>query len=370
MSAREPHPRPLSARGRGLPRVRTGRAEPARGLSLVELMIGLVIALMIGVVATGSAIMFLGAQRQSVAATGSVTNANAALAGVKNELAAAGLGFYGDTKYRCNTLNLSAGATAHWNNAAFVPLRVTRASGQDMVDVLQASRVEAGAGALLSAATAGADAYLKSYLPAVVGDAVLLSPATTTDPCLVRTVSTVTAATEDTPQRLQFAAAGLHNGAAFATNPTYSAEGGSVTLLGSMRWQRYRLNGTDFVLEQPLTGSSATIARQVIALRVQYGVTSGAVGATSLSSWEAATGTYASLTPTLLPRVRAVRIGIVVRSPQREKPKSDGSCEASSAKPVLFGETIEPDVTDWTCWRFRSAVAVVPLRNLMLGSGT
>jgi len=352
------------------PRPPCATPAPARGLSLVELMVGLVVALMVGLVATGSAIMFLGSQRQHVAAGGSTTNANAALAAAKNDIAAAGLGFYGDTRYRCHTLNLGVGATAHWNGAAFVPLRITRSAGQDIVDVLQAARVEAGAGALLSAPTSGADAFLKSHLPAVVGDAVLVSPATTSDPCLVRTVTAVTAATEDTPLRLHFASTGLHNAATFTSMPTYSAEGSSVTLLGRLQWQRYRLSGTDLVLEQALAGSTAVIARQVIALRIQYGVNSGAPNSTTLDSWQSATGGFAALTPATLPRVRAVRLGIVVRSPQREKPRPDGTCDASTAKPQLFGEVIEPDVSDWTCWRYRSAVAVVPLRNLMLGSGT
>ncbi len=33
--------------------------------------------------------------------------------------------------------------------------------------------------------------------------------------------------------------------------------------------------------------------------------------------------------------------------------------------PTLFGNTVTPDVSDWQCWRYRSVVVVVPLRNLV-----
>ena len=73
------------------------------------------------------------------------------------------------------------------------------------------------------------------------------------------------------------------------------------------------------------------------------------------------------ITAANIARVRAIRIGIVTRSPQPEKPDANGDCTASSAKPTLFGDNVEPDVTDWKCYRYRTAVVVVPLRNVVMG---
>ena len=64
---------------------------------------------------------------------------------------------------------------------------------------------------------------------------------------------------------------------------------------------------------------------------------------------------------------RALRIGLVTRSPQPEKPNAAGECEATTALPELFGETIAPDVDDWSCFRYRTVIAAVPLRNLVMG---
>ncbi len=356
MSATEPHV------DRGVSR------STQRGLSIIELMIGLVVALIVGLAATSSAVVFTASQRQGIGVGGVAVNVNTALAALKNDAASAGLGFFGDSRYLCGTLNLGVAATAHWDGATFSPVRITRAGSLDRIDVLQASRVESGANVLLALPTGGASASLKSYLPAAVGEAVLLSPEAAGTPCLVRTVTAVTPSTVDLRQQLAFGAGGMHNDAVFAVNPTFSDSGGGATLLGQLRWQRYRLTGTDLVLERPLDGASAVLARNVIAFRAQYGASSSIVAASkTLETWEDATGVFAALDAAAIARVRAVRVGVVVRSPQREKPNSSGDCEASLAKPQLFGAVVEPDVADWACYRYRSAVLVIPLRNLVLG---
>lgn len=360
MSATERHPSGAGPAGR----------NRQRGLSIIELMVGLVVALIVGLAASSSAIVFTASQRQGIGVGGVAVNVNTALAALKNDAASAGLGFFGDARFLCSRLNLSIGGTTHVDGTAFAPVLVTRAGGLDRIDVMQSTRVESGANVLLALPSTGVEASLKSFLPAAVGDAVLLSPETAADPCTVRTVTAIEAATVDTPQKVSFAAGGTHNDGAFTTVPTYSDSGGGVTLLGRLRWQRYRLNGTDLVLERPLDGASAVLARNVIGLRAQYGVSSAVLSSKTLENWVDATGAFAALDVNNIPRVRAVRVGVVVRSPQREKPNSAGVCEASLAKPQLFGATVEPDVADWACYRYRTAVVVIPLRNLVLGIKT
>jgi type IV pilus assembly protein PilW len=140
-----------------------------------------------------------------------------------------------------------------------------------------------------------------------------------------------------------------------------------VTLLGNLNWNRYRREGNTLLLDRPLAGTSVLVARDVIALRAEYGVSADAANSTTLESWEKAEGDFETLDAATLPRVRALRLGIVTRSPQREKPDADGNCSVSLAKPQLFGEEITPDVDDWQCYRYRVSTVVVPLRNLVLG---
>ena len=344
---------------------RAGPARQQRGVSIIELMVGIVVAMLVGLAATSSAVVFTASQRQGIGVGGVAVNIGTALAALKNDAATSGLGFFGDSRFICSTLNLGIGASATWNGEAFVPVRITEDDGEEVIDVVQSTRVESGANVLLQTESTGVTAVLKSYLPVSVGDAVLLAPNAVGSPCTVRTVTAVVApTTPDTWQTLTFGSTGTHNAATFTTTPTYPEMSG-VTLLGQLRWNRYRLSDGNLVLERPLEGASAILARNVVALRAQYGA--AATGTTSLASWEDASGSFADLDETNIARVRAVRVGVVTRSPQREKANAEGLCEASSAKPRLFGVEIDPPEDDWQCFRYRSAVVVIPLRNLVLG---
>lgn len=334
-----------------------------RGLSIVEVMVGMVVALIVGLAATGGAAVFTASQRQGVGAGGMTVNAATALSAIKNDAASAGLGFFGDSTFLCHKLDLSVGASVKLDAASFAPVRITAGTSSDQLDVLSASNVDSGANVLLKGTSSGASATLLSLLPVSTGQAVLLAPASAGGTCMVRTVTANAAATDDTPQTLTFGSTGTYNGASFSTAVSF-AEKDRVALLGTLQWTRYAVSGTDLVLSRPMGTESATLVRNVMAFRAQYGIAASASD-TTLTGWQDATGTtWASLSGSAVERVRALRIGLVTRSPQREKADASGTCTASSAKPTLFGTTVEPDVTDWQCYRYRTAVVVVPLRNL------
>lgn len=344
------------------------RADPhrsrQRGLSLVELMIGLVIGLLVSLAALSSLRMFTNEQRQGTVSGAGVLNAAAALGAIKNDLAAVGLGFFDGRRPLCDRINLSFGPSPLLNSAQFAPLSIQRTLNNDQIDVIYASDVTAGANLPLAAASDGSQIDVMSAMPATVGQAVLLSPAAT-GLCTVRSVTATVPGTADTPQRLSFGPAGNHNQAAFTMAPAYLTQA-RATLLGQLQWHRYRLVDGNLVLEQPLTGTSAVLVRNVIALRAEYGVS--ASGGTTLESWQApADAGWSSLTPANIGRVRALRLGLVQRVPQREKADTSGQCQASEAKPRLFEQEVEPDVSDWRCFRFRNTTLVVPLRNLVWG---
>ena len=215
----------------------TAPRATARGLSIIEVMVGLVVAMLVGLAAVGSATMFMASQRQGIGMGGSLINASTALGALRDDASVAGLGFFGDSRFLCNRLNLSSGNAVIQDGVAFTPLRVTRNGVNDQVDVVYGTQVASGANVLLNAASTGANAELRSFMPVTVGQAVLLAPAVPGDPCVVRTVTTVTDSTIDDPQRLAFAATGDFNKTVFATPVTY-ADRGRVALLGQLRWAR------------------------------------------------------------------------------------------------------------------------------------
>ena len=356
----------------------TQRIHVQRGVSIVEVMVGMVVALLVGLAATGSAQMFTASQRQGIGTGGALLNATTALTALRDDVAAAGLGFFGDSKYLCSKLNLSVAASVVQDGAAFTPVAITAEAAGDRIDVVSSTQVAAGVNVLLKTSTTGmgnTTAELRSLLPVTAGQAVLLAPATQGSPCLVRSVTAVADATDDTPQTLTFGSSGAnstYNQASFATNPTYPVNDypdiGRVTLLGDVRWSRYRLQGTELRLERPMGGSAVVLVRNVVAFKAQYGMANAAAGSTALETWENAVGGFVTMTAANLPRVRALQIGVVTRSPQAEKANpATGVCEATPTMPTLFGNAVTSDVTDWQCYRYRTAIVVVPLRNLVIG---
>jgi type IV pilus assembly protein PilW len=343
-------------------------AAGQRGLSMIELMVGIVVSLLVGLAATSTAVSFTASQRQGIGAGGVAVNSTTVLSAIKNDAASAGLGFFGDSRYLCDRLNLSRDATLVSNADEFSPIQLTRGAAADTIDIVYGSRVESGANILLNAASDTTTAQLKSYLPVAAGQAVLLAPETPASgaaPCVVRTVTANTPSTDETYQELAFANTGTYNKVAFGTNPGF-VERDRITLLGDLRWNRYRVAGGNLELFRPLDNATAVLVRDVIAFRAQYGV--APVGGTTLEQWVDPTGAWAEVTSANIARVRAIRIGMIVRSPQKEKVDASGNCNATEVKPTLFGAAAENlDNADWNCWRYRTAAVVVPLRNLVMG---
>lgn len=366
----------------------------ARGMSLIELMAGLVVAMLVALAAMSSANLFNASQRQGVGMGSSNVAVAGALSAIKHDVAQAGLGFFGESRYLCNRMNMAIGSTMYANNTPFAPISITReANGSDRVVVVHADAIEAGSNIRLADSTNGSgSAQLRSFLPLpavlpITGVAVLLSPAPPGTGeadredtlCTVRSVTAVTPANGvlDTKLTVSFGSGGVHNQLPFATQPTYLAND-RLTLLGSqLSVSVYRVdNNRNLVVDQPLNNVNGVIlARNVMAFRAQFGVSS--VGATNaLEDFvDAGTNGFAA-TPTTanLDRVRAVRLGIVTRSTEKEKaqtPGNDNTCIASASKPTLFpannGDVIDPDVSSWKCYRYRTATTVVPLRNLVQG---
>ena len=353
-----------------------------RGLSIIELMIGIVISLLVGLAASNSAIVFGAMQRQGLGAGGAVVSSATTLAQLKEDAAQAGLGFFGNNAYLCNGLNLRVGATV-LDQATFSPASVMRVTEQDQIDLVYATAVAGGANVALQTASSLNAAELQTYLPANVGDAVLLAPQNQGARCTVRSVTGVTNSTATTPQSLTFGNTGSHNQGAAITTPSLYAIGSRVALLGGLQWHRYRVVNGNLQLDLPMqndANASAVLVRNVVALRVRVGIVGSAAGSSAVESWvepNAAApngGTWGQPNATDLRRVRALRVNLVTRSAQAELAKNGSNCETTTAAIPLFDvadnlSVTPPDVgsTSWRCYRYRTADLVIPLRNYIVG---
>ncbi len=322
-----------------------------RGLSLIELLVGIAVASLVGVAALGTAVFFNAAQRQAVSAAGTTASLATALSAVKAEIGAAALGFNIDGRYQCQRLNLAG----IYDNAAFTPLRVARTAGSvfDTLHIHFATQLSAAAPARL-AELAGPNSgalSLRSWLPASAGQRVMIAPDEPGAACTVRTVRSIAApATAGLPWNVA-----LESETSF-TAPLQYLPNASVSLVGDIEQRTIGVNSQgQLELTSSLLGGSAALADNVIAFRVQYGVTDSSGNGVS---WVDPSGAWSTLDATNAARVRALRLGLVARAPHRDK-----QCDASPDAPTLFGETLTL-TGDWSCWRYRQAEVIVPLRNV------
>ena len=135
----------------------------------------------------------------------------------------------------------------------------------------------------------------------------------------------------------------------------------------SRQLQRTDNTVTPAVTDEPVTA-------EIFDLQAQYGI--APVGSQTVDEWVNATGaTWA--TPSLADwkRIKAVRIAIVARSTQYEKPAAGEACTTTTDDMVAAWASWAEDVFstddypgDWRCYRYKTFETVVPLRNVIWGN--
>jgi type IV pilus assembly protein PilW len=115
------------------------------------------------------------------------------------------------------------------------------------------------------------------------------------------------------------------------------------------------------------------VAPEIVDLQAEYGVTAGGASQT-VNEWVEATGaTWSAPDMEARKRIKAVRIALVARSTQYEKPGADGECTTTTPDMVAgwsswakFSTASYP--ADWKCYRYKVFETVVPLRNVLWGN--
>ncbi len=111
------------------------------------------------------------------------------------------------------------------------------------------------------------------------------------------------------------------------------------------------------------------VATDIMDLQAEYGILPA--GVTDIQ-WVPPTGAWANPTPANRTLIKAIRIALVARSTQYEKPEDGAACAATTPAKVAawstwatFNTTNYP--ADWQCYRYKAFETVVPLRNIISG---
>ncbi len=377
------------------------------GFSLIEMMVSLVIGLLALTFATRLILIGERNKQASVGGSDSMQNGMLALFSITSDASQAGFGLNDPALVGCNTQfhdtsgyvlgnATRGGATIHPLAAAVIE---PSALGPDQISLYSGSSLT-GTGSLVVDLYSGGTSINVADVPYgfLLNDVIVAAAAPGTDSslCAITQITTNPATQPTTPaqQSLAFGGTGRYAGslapAAFAPTVSRVFNLGPAATLAFHTWSVsdgfLRLRATN------LTGASVNpvaVIDNVVSLKAQYGFDTRSVASYDTSNglqigqWSASMidadhdgvigshGDYA--------RVAALRIAVVARSKNPERPAGGGAvCNATTVQPVVFDSasplgiapvpiTVAVDVAgdpiDWKCYRYRVFETIVPLRN-------
>jgi type IV pilus assembly protein PilW len=386
----------------------TARLHNAGGFSLVELMVSVVIGMLALLFATR---LLTGSEQNRQSAMGgsdSMQNGMLALFSISSDAGQAGYGLNNTLATGCNTVFSDTGgyalAAASRDTTVIHPMAPvvieSNANGADKVSFYSGTSV-AGTAMLrvLVNYTGGARIYVDRIPYGFAqGDAILVVPEPAGTDCALAQLSESPESLPPPPGQ-QYVVVGQGSnyrynsgnlGASFTGSSARVFNLGPAQALSFRSWSVsdgfLRLSATNI-------GSSAAVsavADNIVSLKAQYGFDTRPGNAfqpaagLQVTQWSStminADGDGVTGGPGDWQRIAAVRLAVVARSKNPERPAAGQPCSATrdTDKPVAFGTkapagvaavpvtvnvAVTGDPVDWHCYRYRVFETIVPFRN-------
>ncbi|MBY0239059.1 MAG: PilW family protein [Burkholderiaceae bacterium] len=376
--------------------------QAARGFSVVELMVAMVVGLLAMTFATRMLVSAEQNKATSLGGSDQMQNGMLALFSINEDAAQAGWGLNDELLTGCNTTftdtsgyELAVDASSGADRTPLAPVIIQNsAAGSDTVN-LYAGTSQTGVGSVkVRSLYAGADTLaIDTQAPFgfAAGDAIVVASEPSGGNCTLAQLSA-----DPLASSLQFSSGdgNRFNSGSLGAN-TYAAGRARVFNLGPARnlslhtWTA--ANGVLTLRASNLEGATAAgaaVVSNIVALKAQYGFDTRAAAVFDAASsmqvlqWSNtmidADGVGGVGNAGDYRRVAAIRIAIVARSAAPEKPDSEGACSATTSAPELFSSAspsdvaaepvtaplaLENDPFDWKCYRYRVFESIVPIRN-------
>ena len=381
-----------------------------RGFSLIELMVSVVIGLLAIVFTTRAMVAFEDVKRSSTGGSDSMQNGMVAMFTIESEIAKSGWGLNDSLLLGCRvnfadsqgyTLPADAGGVTR-----IAPVLITNGANSDTIAVNYGSS-DTGSGALVLSGLAGGGIYAgdgsvlalgSNPYTFVRGDAIAIAAPTTANvPCLIRQISAVDPTVS--PPTLTHAADGttmtrLNGNASLSAGSIYPSSQSRIFNLGKgddLSFHTWSVaNGRLMLQAFNLTGASAAPVKAVdniVAVKARYGFdtrTNTAIeasGSSQVGQWSDvmidADGSGTTGDAGDYQHMVAIRLAVVARSAEPDKPDGSGNCSATTNQPQVFAPlkagdaaaltldvSVANDPFDWKCYRYRVFETIVFMRNL------
>ena len=368
------------------PRLREG------GLSLVEILVGLLIG-MIGMVVIFQ-VLTVSEQRRRTATFGSEAQTAGAIGlyTLQREVQLAGYGFGAadPAQTGCSVAAFDATRPSGQSfNFVLAPAVITQgASGApDSITVLSGNSSRIVAQRAFTASTATTKTMETGGRSGfAIGDLIVYVTTGTPPACaLVQVTALPCSAAGCTPSgsdlEVRHEAAGRFNspsGASFATPQGFAFNLGSVNLPNQPRLTQWSVNGDRLVMTDAFglaTQGEGEISDGIVNLQAQYGVDGNGNNVIEAAEWSDTTASWRD--------VRAIRVALLARSGDWDREHCNANPQWTSGAGAQtfamrsvdgsadsFGDCSEspPSPNNWRRYRYRVYETIVPLRNMIWGT--
>ena len=355
-----------------------GKMRMDNGFSLVEIMVGMVIGLLGIIIITQIFALAEGQKRTTTSGADAQTNGNIALYSIERDVRQAGYGLSLDA-LGCSISTSFAGDTANPGALTLVPVTIndggTNAAGDALPDTLRT---------LYSTnIVSSLPQKLFNFHPQAAMAANIGSTFNVADLDMVVFFEngkncTLVQVTGIPSSSTTF----NHNSTSpwnppGAVNSVFPAAGyttaASTMDLGSMANRNYSIdtvnNNLQFVEVNSNGVTTLLSAAEIVNLQAQYGKDTNSDGI--VDTWDTNTPPVGVVTPNPWSQIIAVRIAVLARSGQYEKPDQVLGCTATTVAPSWTGGTMAvppfPNAGLPSCYRYKVFETVVPLRNVIWG---
>ncbi len=358
----------------------------SRGLSLIEVMVGMAIGLIGIVIITQVYLVNENYKRSTTSAGGAQVNGAIALYTLERDLRMAGYGLANSDALGCGQIQYyyngtysspPGSATGALPPMILAPVVITNGvGGPDTISVMYSTQEERTVPATLSKSMPTPSAELNLDNPTGFsdnpGDLIILSQGGV---CTLMQVTQV----QVSALKLQHnpGSTALWNPAGGTSLFTAYSQGALVFNLGRPIVNTYSIGSNSLQLLSMFTASSSTVVSgysntpaklisDIVDLQAQYGKDDGSNGGTA---GDGIVDGYDNVTPTTAAawqQVLSVRLGVLARSQNYEKPDPPGgACTATTAAPTWSGGSFTVPGGIPSCYKYRAFETVVPLRNML-----
>jgi len=339
--------------------------RPNQGFSLVEIMVGMVIALISTVIVMQVFATFEGQKRTTTGGADAQTNGAIALFTIERDLKMAGYGFNSANALGCTVKRFYNGQVI--SDLTLAPVEIT--NGSDAPDSIT---IRASSKTGWSIPTTITDGLPPEANPFKVKSTIGMNEsdlliATDGSNCTLLQATSL----KDNNNQASFTMIHHAGGNASPWNPTGNAAldiyplsgydtGAQLINLGSLTEHIYSLDNSRSLIFSDYQSANnnyttLAIAPEIVDLQAQYGFSSAGNG--QVDSWDISGD---------LKQVYAVRFAILARNGNKEKPLANGSCNITTAAPTWAGGSFAmAQIPNWQCYRYKVFETVVPLRNMI-----